>query len=185
MGIKANQVSLASVLFAMMAFALCLASPFYRLPCSIVAVICIQLRLLCNLIDGMIAIEHGQKSKTGELYNDVPDRFADFFIIVGAGYSIANVDYAVELSYIGASIAILTAYIRVLGASLGVNHIFSGSMAKPQRMFILSISLLVDIYTFENHRFSLTFYALIIIAIGGLFTTFQRLRIIAMNIRKL
>ena len=34
----------------------------------------IQLRLLCNLLDGMLAVEEGFKSKTGDIYNDLPDR---------------------------------------------------------------------------------------------------------------
>ena len=29
-------------------------------------------RLLCNLLDGMVAVEGGKRSKSGELYNDVP-----------------------------------------------------------------------------------------------------------------
>jgi phosphatidylglycerophosphate synthase len=32
----------------------------------------IQLRLLCNMLDGMVAVEHKMHSKTGELYNEVP-----------------------------------------------------------------------------------------------------------------
>ena len=48
----------------------------------------IQLRLLCNLLDGMLAVEEGLKSKTGDIYNEVPDRLADILILVGAGYSV-------------------------------------------------------------------------------------------------
>ncbi len=46
----------------------------------------IQLRLVCNLIDGMVAIEGGMKSPVGGLYNEVPDRIADPLLLIAAGY---------------------------------------------------------------------------------------------------
>lgn len=38
---------------------------------------CVQLRLLANLLDGMVALATGQASRVGELFNDVPERFSD------------------------------------------------------------------------------------------------------------
>ena len=38
---------------------------------------CIQLRLLCNLLDGLVALEGGRKGKAGDLFNEAPDRYAD------------------------------------------------------------------------------------------------------------
>src|SRR5438105_2817615 len=38
---------------------------------------CIQLRLLCNLLDGMVAIEGGFRSRSGEVFNELPDRVSD------------------------------------------------------------------------------------------------------------
>ena len=32
---------------------------------------------LCNLLDGMLAVEQGLKSTTGDIFNDLPDRVAD------------------------------------------------------------------------------------------------------------
>ncbi len=32
----------------------------------------IQLRLLCNMLDGMIAVDTNHRTKTGELYNEIP-----------------------------------------------------------------------------------------------------------------
>src|SRR5262245_38839701 len=40
------------------------------------AVLC-QVRLLCNLFDGMVAVANQSASRTGELYNEVPDRVSD------------------------------------------------------------------------------------------------------------
>ena len=43
----------------------------------LLAALCIQLRLVCNLLDGMVAVEHGKGSPSGPIWNELPDRFAD------------------------------------------------------------------------------------------------------------
>src|SRR5690348_14657426 len=47
----------------------------------------IQVRLLSNLLDGMVAVECGRASPVGELYNEVPDRISDAAVLIGAGYA--------------------------------------------------------------------------------------------------
>jgi hypothetical protein len=51
----------------------------------IVAVACIQARLIMNLLDGMVAVEHNKKSVVGGLYNEAPDRVSDTLTIFGMG----------------------------------------------------------------------------------------------------
>lgn len=82
--------------------------------------VCIQLRLACNMFDGMVALEGGKKSSLGALYNEIPDRVADSLFIVAAGYC---ADWP-ALGWCGALLAALTAYIRVLGGSLGLAQDF-------------------------------------------------------------
>jgi phosphatidylglycerophosphate synthase len=53
----------------------------------IIAAAGIQLRLFCNLMDGLLAIEGGLKSPTGDLFNEIPDRLADALILVTLGYA--------------------------------------------------------------------------------------------------
>src|SRR5215469_10705149 len=76
--IKPNQISVSSAVFAGLAglsFAgagkFGGASAMYLL---LLAAVFIQLRLLCNLFDGMVAIEGGFRTKGGEIYNEFPDR---------------------------------------------------------------------------------------------------------------
>ena len=103
----------------------------------------IQLRLLCNLLDGMVAIEGGMKSKTGEIWNDLPDRIADSLIFVGAGYSLYGLRWGPALGWLAAVLAIFTAYVRLLGGAAGVTQHFIGPMAKPQRMAAMTIACLL------------------------------------------
>ena len=51
------------------------------------AAVFIQLGLLANMLDGLIAVEGGRMTKTGELYNEIPDRIADVVFLGAAGYA--------------------------------------------------------------------------------------------------
>ncbi|HLA85204.1 MAG TPA: CDP-alcohol phosphatidyltransferase family protein [Thermoguttaceae bacterium] len=105
----------------------------------VLAAALMQTRLLCNLLDGMVAIEGGMRSRSGEIFNDLPDRLADPLIFVGAGYSMAgHVPHGVALGYVAAMGSLLVAYIRVLGVSAGASQCYLGPMAKPHRMALLT-----------------------------------------------
>jgi phosphatidylglycerophosphate synthase len=67
------------------------------------AIVGIQLRLLCNLFDGMVAIEEGRKTPSGAIFNELPDRFADAFIPVGAGYAAPGTLWSIELGWLAAA----------------------------------------------------------------------------------
>src|SRR3982074_1325387 len=87
LGLTPNQISLASALISI-AGAICLFFANDRAVLFIVAAVCIQLRLLCNLLDGLMAVEGGLKTKTGEIFNEFPDRLADVALLIAAGYSV-------------------------------------------------------------------------------------------------
>jgi phosphatidylglycerophosphate synthase len=57
-----------------------------RIALLLVAALFCQLRLLCNLFDGMVAIEGGKQSADGPFWNEFPDRIADILILAGVGY---------------------------------------------------------------------------------------------------
>lgn len=97
----------------------------------------IQLRLLANLLDGMVAVEGGKRTATGELYNEAPDRVSDVAVLVGAGYAAAS--NVPELGYLAAIGAVMVAYARALGKGTGYPADFRGPMAKQQRMFIITV----------------------------------------------
>lgn len=84
--------------------------------------LCVQLRLLANVLDGMVAVGRGVASPVGELYNEVPDRISDAVILVGLGY--AALDPALGL--LAALLAMLTAYIRTTGRAAGAPSDFRG-----------------------------------------------------------
>jgi phosphatidylglycerophosphate synthase len=183
-GVRPNAVSIAGVVFAIGAgVAFCFVPQLTgarRAALLLVAAASVQLRLLCNLLDGMLAVEHGFKSKTGEIYNDLPDRVADVVILVGAGYSVRDQAYGVTLGWAAAVLAVFTAYVRALGGSLGVTQHFIGPMAKQHRMFTLTVvTLLAAGEALLGMSPRAIRIGLAVIVAGSIVTAFRRTRRIA------
>jgi phosphatidylglycerophosphate synthase len=183
-GVRPNAVSIAGVGFALaagIAFAFVPdVSRMGRAPLLLGAAAGIQLRLLCNLLDGMLAVEGGLKTRTGEIYNDLPDRVADVVILVGAGYSARYLAYGVELGWTAAVLAVGTAYVRLLGGSLGVTQHFIGPMAKQHRMFTLTVvTLLAVAETVLDMPQRAIRIGLAVIVAGSIVTAVRRTRRIA------
>jgi phosphatidylglycerophosphate synthase len=171
--ITPNQISVFSIVFAALgAWALVDARPL----ALVAAAMCVQLRLLCNLIDGMVAIEGGRQSPVGALYNEFPDRTADSLLLVALGYA-ALVPW---LGWLAALLAALTAYVRATGGALGFAQDFRGPMAKPHRMAALTLTCLTG--AAEMHWIG-TRYALLLgaslIAAGSALTCATRTRALA------
>lgn len=93
-----------------------------------------QLRLLCNLFDGLVAVEGGQGAKDGPFWNEFPDRVADILILAGFGAAAG----APALGFCAGALAVFTAYVRELGRALGLGNDFSGPMAKQHRMAVVT-----------------------------------------------
>ncbi|WP_019672810.1 CDP-alcohol phosphatidyltransferase family protein [Psychrobacter lutiphocae] len=142
--ISPNQISITSVVFAALASACLFTLPYvsgsllWLLPLA--AAVFIQCRLLCNLFDGMVAIEGGKGTASGEMFNDIPDRIADPLILIGAGYAVTAVSWGSTLGWLAALLAVMTAYVRTLAVSIGAPSNFSGPMAKQHRMALLTLA---------------------------------------------
>jgi phosphatidylglycerophosphate synthase len=183
-GVRPNAVSIAGVVFALVA-AVALGrtsavGPSVHVVLLLVAAVGIQLRLLCNLIDGMLAVEGGFKTKTGDLYNDLPDRIADVIILVGAGYAVRALPYGLTLGWSAAVLAVFTAYVRVLGGALRLEQHFVGPMAKQHRMFTLTLaSLLSTVEAVANLPPRVMYGGLVLIVTGSIITAIRRIRRLA------
>ena len=177
-GITPNAISVASVVVAAFGAAVLVASP--GIVWLVAAAACVQLRLLCNMLDGMVAIEGGRQTAAGALYNEIPDRIADSLFIVALGVAAD----AAWLGWLGALVAAVTAYIRVLGGSLGLPQDFGGPLAKPHRMFVMTVGCLcgaVEVALVGSRQSLLV--AAWIIAVGSLLTCALRARRIAARLR--
>ncbi len=181
-GAAPNGISAASVVFAIAGGALFVAAGEGWLPWRagwLLGAVCVQARLICNLLDGMVAIEGGKKSATGDIWNEAPDRFADALLLVGAGIGCGQ-------PWLGAGAAwaaAMTAYVRALGAGLTGKQDFSGPGAKPQRMAALTAGAVTAVVTGPGMGRIAMMAALALICLLTVWTIFSRLRGLAAALR--
>lgn len=180
-GARPNAVSIAGVAFAFGGCVLLILAPTFgtgpRAAALVLAAAAVQLRLLCNLLDGMLAVEGGFQTPTGAIYNDLPDRIADILLLAGAGYALRHVPYGPALGWLAAMTAVFTAYVRLLGGSLGVTQHFIGPMAKQHRMFTLTVALLLSaVETLAGAEPRALAAGLVLIAAGSIATSARRTR---------
>ncbi|HTE01267.1 MAG TPA: CDP-alcohol phosphatidyltransferase family protein [Mucilaginibacter sp.] len=179
--VSPNTISILSIIFSLLslvAFYLDYKTKSDNVLYMLLAIVGIQGRLIMNLLDGMVAVEHNKKSPVGGLYNEVPDRISDTLTIFGVGLLAKNLPHGLDLAYLAIILSVTTAYIRALGASLNCGHSFLGPMAKQHRMALICIGCIINIwYT------PVFYYLLIIMNIGLIVTCYRRLSKIASCLR--
>lgn len=187
-GVRPNFISIAGVVFAGLAgTCLLLTTKFGRdaqAALDVAAAALIQLRLLCNMLDGMVALEGGLRTRTGEIFNDLPDRISDVLVLVGAGYSVRFFTWGAELGWAAALLAVMTAYARLLGGATGTTQSFVGPMAKQHRMAVLTVACLgsaVEAALGASKRAMVL--ALVVICVGCVVTFIRRARLIVKELR--
>ncbi|MDF1665308.1 MAG: CDP-alcohol phosphatidyltransferase family protein [Planctomycetota bacterium] len=185
--ISPNFISMTSIAFSLCGAGFILATE--STPSSIqtrllwlAAAVFVQLRLLANLFDGMVAMKSGKASLTGELFNEIPDRISDSILLIALGFVSGS---SPHLGYLAALLAMASAYLRAIGASVGAGQVFNGIMAKPQRMFVITVlflflSLAPKTWSalWESTLLGPTGISLIIICLGCSLTIVTRLRAI-------
>jgi phosphatidylglycerophosphate synthase len=182
LGVTPNAISVAGMIAGMLAgvaFA-CTKWLEFGWVAMLAAAALMQLRLLANMLDGMVAVQTGRASPVGELFNEVPDRVSDTAIFVGAGYAAGSQP---ELGYLAAIGALFTAYVRAEGKVAGAHQEFCGPMAKPQRMAVMTLAALYaalapaawqpQLSAWPGR--SMLAWALLLIAIGSAITALRRL----------
>jgi len=190
-GVTPNAISVAGMIAGLAAgivFVCTGFSPYGRL-CFILAAFLVQLRLMANMLDGMVAVQTARASPVGELFNEVPDRVSDAAILIGAGYAVGSQP---ELGYLAAIAAVFTAYIRAEGKVAGAHQEFCGPLAKPQRMFLVTCAALYAGLAPATWQPQLSNWpgrstmalALFFVAVGAAITAVRRLIRIGRALRK-
>ncbi|HEY1683835.1 MAG TPA: CDP-alcohol phosphatidyltransferase family protein [Tepidisphaeraceae bacterium] len=180
-GITPNSISVAGMFCGIAAGAVLVVTPYVssweqRLA-YLSSAIFIQLRLLANMLDGMVAVDSCARSPVGGLYNEIPDRVSDAGTLIGAGLAIYS-NLLVGLA--ATSVAIFVAYVRAQAKVCGAPQDFCGPMAKQHRMALMTIVLVYLTITPQFlqplwDRDGLIVLALWIIIIGGTATAIRRL----------
>lgn len=148
----------------------------------------VQLRLVANMLDGMVAMLTNTSSPVGELFNEVPDRVSDTAIFVGLGYAVGGEPV---LGFAAALAAMFTAYVRTTCVSAGAPPNFRGPMAKQHRMVAVTcLALTALIVPADKSLWPTVIYgvtptnlALSIIIVGSVITAIRRLIASARHMR--
>lgn len=171
--VSPNFISILSIVFAgvsLLAFFLAYRAGQPDIWMMLLAIVGIQGRLIMNLLDGMVAVEHNKKSAVGGIFNEVPDRVSDTLTLFGVGLMAKTMPYGMDLAYLAIALSIATAYIRTLGASLSCGHHFLGPMAKQHRMALISAGCIMAIFYAP-----IFYYLLILMNVGLVITCYRRL----------
>lgn len=145
-GVSPNAISVASMGFALLGAVVMLAAAsaegaLFRVLC-VAAVAGVQLRLLANVLDGIVAEQTARATRSGRLLNEWPDRVSDVLLLGAFGGLAGNPRWA-GLGLVAALLAVMTAYVRELGRAIDAPPAFHGPMAKPQRMAVLTAALVI------------------------------------------
>lgn len=175
--ITPNQISIAAMGFAAVAggcfWASGAAEGTARVALLLLAAAGCQVRLVCNLIDGMVAVEGGKGGPDGAFWNEAPDRVSDIAILVGMGLGLG----IPALGWAAACLAVLTAYLREQGRGLGLPAYYSGPMAKPQRMAVATAAAVLSVAEpLWGGQGEVLLFGLWIILIGAAWTCLRRAR---------
>ncbi len=166
-GLSADAITLLAVPVAAIGGA-CLAAsgaaPWLLLAVPVLA----ALRLILNLLDGMVARATGSMHPMGEMWNELGDRLADVLFIGGLAFA-PEVDARLVLAAIAA--ALLSSYAGITSRAAGASRQYGGVMSKPGRMVVLGIAAPV---TFVTGSWVWLTVAAIVILVGSLITLGQR-----------
>ncbi|MCX6955150.1 MAG: CDP-alcohol phosphatidyltransferase family protein [Verrucomicrobia bacterium] len=138
-GVTANQVTVAAALLSVVVGGCIALSPTARWPLLVVPGF-LFVRMALNAIDGMLAREHGQKSRLGTVLNEVGDVIADtalylpFALVPG---------FDARLVVLAAALAIVTELTGLVGLQIGASRRYDGPMGKSDRAFVFGLLALL------------------------------------------
>jgi phosphatidylglycerophosphate synthase len=167
-GVRPNLISIASMGAALAAFILFwwagnVLHPFLRGVLLLLAAVAVQGRLLCNMLDGMVALEGGMQEKDGAFWNEFPDRVSDILILGGLGIAA----WHPGLGFFAAALAVTAAYTRELARANGGEADYGGPMAKQHRMAaVTGIAVLAAFWPMFGNAFWFMQMGLWAVALG-------------------
>ncbi|MEK7324542.1 MAG: CDP-alcohol phosphatidyltransferase family protein [Chloroflexota bacterium] len=130
------------------------------------------LRLLFNLMDGLVAREIGLADAWGEVKNEFGDRLADSAIFLGlvfGGYADSR------WAALALALILCVSYLGILGKALGGARVYGGLFGKGDRMISLALFTLYPLFSGNLAGYN---WYLALAALAAAITVVQRLRII-------
>jgi CDP-diacylglycerol---glycerol-3-phosphate 3-phosphatidyltransferase len=134
-GVTANQVTVAAMALSVVGGLLVAIWPDAALPLILMPALLFG-RMALNAVDGMLAREHGQKSRLGALLNEIGDVLSDAALYLPLALVPEMPPWPVVLAVMLAVIAEMTG---VLGQTIGASRRYDGPMGKSDRAVVFGV----------------------------------------------
>lgn len=138
-GVTANQVTTTAALLSIVVGACIAVAPSARWPLLVMPVF-LFVRMALNAIDGMLAREHGMKSRLGAVLNEMGDVVSDSAIYLPLA-RVAGFDST--LIVVAVALAIMTEMTGVVAVQIGASRRYDGPMGKSDRAFAFGLIALL------------------------------------------
>jgi CDP-diacylglycerol---glycerol-3-phosphate 3-phosphatidyltransferase len=130
-GVTANQVTIAALLLSLATGALVAAMPASRGALLLVPAV-LLVRMALNAIDGMLAREHGMKSRLGAVLNELGDVIADAGLYLPLALVAGIQSWLVILVVV---LGIISEMAGVIAVQIGAERRYDGPLGKSDRAF--------------------------------------------------
>lgn len=138
-GVTANQVTVAAALFSAGVGACIGFYPNARWPLLLLPAF-LFVRMALNAIDGMLAREHGMKSRLGAVLNEIGDVLADTALYLPLAVVPGFSPWLVVVITI---LAIVSEMTGVVAVQIGASRRYDGPMGKSDRAFVFGLLALL------------------------------------------
>lgn len=132
-GVTANQVTLVAALVSVAVGAL-LCLPDRRSALFLILPLWLFLRMALNAIDGMLAREHGQKSRLGGYLNELCDVVSDAALLLPFAFV---APFGASSVFLVIFLATLSEYAGVMGPLVGASRRYDGPLGKSDRALVI------------------------------------------------
>ncbi len=138
-GVTANQVTLLACLLSILTGTLLYCWPTARWALLLVPAVLFS-RMALNAVDGMLAREHGQKSRLGAVLNELTDVISDAALYLPFAV-VPGLDP--RLVIIAVILAIIGELTGVVAIQIGAERRYDGPMGKSDRAFMFGLIALL------------------------------------------
>ena len=132
-GITANQVTLTAAILSIVVGGI-LILPNRPVALFLLLPVWLFARMALNAIDGMLAREHGQKSRLGGYLNELCDVVSDAALLLPFAFVAPFAAWAVFLVIL---LAVLSEYAGVMGPLVGASRRYDGPLGKSDRALVI------------------------------------------------
>lgn len=143
-------------------FLVAIGALFLYLGQNLISFIFLLLGALCDAIDGSLARRSGRNSPFGAFFDSLMDRISDALPFIAIALSSEDKVLS-PFSMLAMVFSYTVSYARARAEGLGF-ELKVGTFERPERWIVLLLGIALD----------MVFLAVLIIAIGSLFTTLQR-----------